>query len=158
VYYFLTGLPRTRTAWFSEYLPNCLHEGMEGCFTWNQYTDKLTGGDSSCCLMYFPIKDLFPESKIVIIERDMEEVVESLRGIDLFDDEVLSMLYESKDRLDDMQGLRVDYHSLDMEEIWTYLIGDGFNQGYTDILNKVNIQKINRNPDIKAFQSLLGEL
>lgn len=155
--YFLTGLPRTRTAWFSEFLPDCLHEGMSGCYSHKEYISKLVGGDSSCGLMYFPIRRYFHDAPIVIIERDFEDVVESLKAINLFNDNVLKELIEASHLLRKMNGLRVDYNNIDLEEIWNYLIGDGFDINRANEFSMRNIQKVNYKPDINAMVSFIGE-
>jgi hypothetical protein len=155
--FFVTGLPRSRTAWFSEWLPNCLHEGMEGCYTRTEYINKLKGGDSSSALMFFPLKDYFPDSPVVIVERDMNEVVSSLSKIGLFNDDIYKMLQESRRRLDKMDGLRVDYHNLNYEDIWIHLIGHGFDKHRTEIMKDMNIQKVNYKPNVEALISLVGE-
>ena len=154
--FFVTGLPRSRTAWFSEWL-ECLHEGMEGCYTRTEYINKVKRGDSSSALMFFPIKDFFPDSPVLIVERDMNEIISSLSKIGLFNDDVYKMLQESRRRLDKMDGLRVDFHKLDFEEIWNHLIGSGFDKHRTEIMNDMNIQKVNYKPNVEALQSLIGE-
>jgi len=153
--FFVTGLPRTRTAWFSEYLPNCLHEGMEGCYTKAEYVKKLIRGDSSSGLMFTAFQEWFPNAPTVIVERDIDEVFESMKSVGF--SETYPVLKEAKKRLNKVKGLRVDYYDLDFEQIWEYLIGDGFNREYTQMLDKVNIQKVNRNPDMNAIRSFFGE-
>ena len=130
---------------------------MEGCYTRTEYINKVTRGDSSSVLMFFPVKDYFPGSPVVIVERDMNEVVSSLSKIGLFNDDVYKMLQESRRRLDKMEGLRVDFHQLDFEEIWTHLIGHGYNRKRTEIMNEINIQHVNYQPNVPALKSLLGE-
>jgi hypothetical protein len=155
--FFVTGLPRTRTAWFSEWLPNCLHEGMEGCYTNYEYIRKLgDSGDSSCMLMFFNIEFNFPESPVVIVERDIDDVAQSLENIGLLHDTALYQLRYAKKYLDKMKGLRVDYENLDMKEIWNYLIGTPFDSERAMELEMKNIQKVNRNPDVQAMVSLIG--
>ena len=156
--YFLTGLPRSRTAWFSEFLPDCLHEGMNGCYTKQEYIYKLgVGGDSSSGLMYFPIHEFYPGARVVIVQRDIDEVIESLATTRFFDkDSNYSFLFDMSDRLDKMDGLRVDFHNLDLEEIWDYLIGGDFNKDRADKLNNMNIQKLDGQPNVEAMISFLG--
>ncbi len=130
---------------------------MEGCYSRYEYTSKVVRGDSSSGLMFIPFQDWFPDSKTMIIERPIDEVIESLKKVDLFSNPVYDMLLESQRLLNTLKGLRVDFHDLDFKQIWTYLIGDGFDKEYTEIMDKVNIQNINREPDVEALQSLVEE-
>ncbi len=155
--FFVTGLPRSRTAWFSEFLPNCYHECMEGCYTHADYLHKLVAGDSSSMLAFFPIRRYFPDAPLLIIERDLGDVIESLDKIDLFNADVLLMLEESERRLNEMSGLRMDFHDIDLREAWGHLIGDGFDEDRTRVFDMKNIQKVNKYPDIPAFNSFIGE-
>ena len=157
--YFLTGLPRSRTAWFSEWLPTCLHEGMNGCYSHNEYIKKLgSGGDSSSGLVYFPIERYFPHAPVVIVERDIDEVMESSIRIGRAIDDTYIALTDIQNRLKGLSGLRVDFHNLNLEEIWNHLIGHGFDNQRAIRMSLMNIQKIDKYLDIEAFKSFLGEL
>ena len=156
--YFVTGLPRSRTAWFSEWLPDCLHEGFEGCYTHKEYIKKLgKKGDSNSALMFFPIERYFPKAPVVIVERNFDEVIFSLEKIGLFNNDVYKAMEASCNRLKRMKGMRVDFHSLPLREIWEYLIGTEFNKKEAETLDKMNIQHVNYNPDVQAFNSFIGE-
>jgi len=154
--FFLTGLPRTRTAWFSEYL-DCFHEGIEGCSTYSEYVNKLgDSGDSSSLLMYFPLREYFPDSPLVIVERDIDDVCDSLENIGLFDDRVYWVLKQAQGLLNKMDGVRVDYNSLDIKGIWEYLTGMEFDKKRADEYEMRNIQKVNRHPDRKAWNQFIS--
>jgi hypothetical protein len=155
--FFVTGLPRSRTAWFSEYLPNCLHEGMVGCYTHEDYLGKLVNGDSSSLLVFFPLRRYFPDSPLVIVERDVDDIIESLKNIKIFNNASIPILKTMQKRLAGMDGLRVAFNNLDFEEIWDYLIGEGFDENRAKEFNMKNIQKVNRNPDRQALKHFLGE-
>ncbi len=155
--YFLTGLPRSRTAWFAEFLPDCLHEGMEGCRSRHEYVQKLgLQGDSSCALMYFPIADYFPEAPVVIVERDLDAVIDSLDSVGLFNNRVYVMLIDSLKRLNAMPGTRVDFEHLDLEEIWHILIGTELDYEHMARMDSINIQRVNYRPNVDAFNQLIG--
>jgi len=155
--FFLTGLPRSRTAWFSEFLPNCLHEGINGCRTRHEYVQKVgEGGDSSCALMFFNLADYFPKAPVVIVERDLDDVVDSLNSIGLFNDQVYFMLIQSLKRLNKMDGLRVEYEHIDLEAVWDRLIGTRMDYERTLDMDAINIQKVNYRPDIAAFNEFTG--
>jgi len=129
--FFVCGLPRSRTAWFSTFLTYkdkfCYHEGIDGCETIEDYKAKLgtDKGDSDTCLMLLDMNTLFPDAPKVIIERDVQECIESAS-------KMLSVyinpeyFYFGRDRLDKIDGLRISYDDINdrLEEIWNYLIPD----------------------------------
>ena len=156
--YFVTGLPRSRTAWFAEWLPNCQHEAMEGCYTRTEYINKVgDGGDSSCGIPFLPIHDYFPGAPVLIVHRDLDEVIWSLEKLGLYNAKAHEVLLETLRRLNKMEGMRVYYQKLDLEEIWNYLIGPGYDEKTTKELAAMNIQHVNHSPDAKALKSLIGE-
>ena len=156
--FFVTGLPRSRTAWFSKWLPNCLHEGIEGCSTHQEFIEKLGNkGDSDSALMFFPIDKYFSKSPVVIIERDFDDVINSLSVIGLMNDNVFEFMKVSQKRLDKMKGLRVPFDDLPLHDIWEYLIGTEFDSHEADKMNSTNIQHINYAPDFRAFTNFIGE-
>lgn len=87
--FFITGLPRSRTAWlsvlFSHGRSTCMHDGVK--FGRNDFAQALTSspldysGDSdSGLLIYWPtVCEMFPEAKWVIIKRDASACRESYR-------------------------------------------------------------------------------
>jgi hypothetical protein len=154
--FFVTGLPRSRTAWFSEWLPDCLHEGMTDCYTHSEYLHKLKRGDSSSGLVFFPLRSYFPDAPLVIIDRDVDDVAQSMEKIGLFNDYIYKMLKLSKLSLDKMSGMHVDFYKLDLRAIWEYLVGNGFDEERAHEFNSKNIQKINGNIDFKAAKSFIG--
>jgi hypothetical protein len=156
--FFVTGLPRSRTAWFARYLPNCLHEGIEGCFTHREFINKLGGkGDSDSALIFFPLERYFPRSPVVIVERDFDDVINSLSAIGLMNRGILDFMKESQRRLRKMKGMRVPFDNLPLCDIWEYLIGTEFDKQETSKMDSTNIQHINYTPDCQAFNSFIGE-
>ena len=156
--YFVTGLPRSRTAWFAKWLPNCLHEGIEGCSTHKEFIDKLGDkGDSDSGLMFFPVDRYFPKSPVVIVERDFDEVINSLSNIGLMNNDAYIFMKVAKNMLDKMDGMRVPFDDLPLQDIWEYLIGTEFNKKEAYDMGKINIQNVNYNPDWAAFRNFIGE-
>ena len=156
--YFVTGLPRSRTAWFSEWLPDCLHEGVEGCYTHREYIKKLgSKGDSNSSLMFFPIERYFPDAPVLIVERDFDEVMASLEKLGLFNDNVYEFMKESQKRLNSMKGMRVPFFDLPLQDIWEYLIGTEYDKQEAVRMDGIMIQRVNYNPDFQAFKSFIGE-
>jgi hypothetical protein len=87
--FFITGLPRSRTAWLANYLTtdktHCYHELIGECDSWQEYQDKLNKndkvyGDSSSGLI-FNIEhfiERYPNSKWICIRRPFADVIFSL--------------------------------------------------------------------------------
>ncbi len=163
--YFIAALPRSRTAWLAEFMTHgesyCFHEAMANCSTHAEVMNKLSGykhvGNSDSGLMFFPIKKYYPDSPVLIVERDLDEICDSLEKIGLFNDNAYRFLVECKRLLDKMDGRRVDFHAMNYKEIWEYLVGDGYDSERADRLDKINVQHINYNADIRSMNSLIGE-
>lgn len=89
--YFISGLPRSRTAWLATFLTHadsfCHHEATIGCDSMVSLKNALGKvpigthhiGDADPNLGLIPqsILDTFPRSKFVFIHRDLEECVDS---------------------------------------------------------------------------------
>jgi len=88
--FFITGFPRTRTAWLANFFTYgnsfCFHEAIKQC---NNITDlkdlfvstgKQYVGNSDSVIPFFAkrVNELFPQAKWVIIERDEQDVIKSL--------------------------------------------------------------------------------
>ena len=87
--YLITGLPRSRTAWLANYLTIgssfCYHEGLKECFDIGDLRmmkkAPYTGNsDSSAVFFVDEMKNLFPDMKIVIIDRNYQDVLYSLKN------------------------------------------------------------------------------
>ena len=142
--FFVLGLPRSRTAWLANFLTFdglfCHHEGINGCSTMSDYAEKIgKDGDSNTALAFFDIKDLFPDSKIIIIDNSIDAAVAFGRkqGNDIRE----SMKAEKK-ILDSMDGLHIDISEIDerLEEIWSYVTDKPFNKKRADMLKNFNVQ------------------
>lgn len=132
--FFITGLPRSRTAWFSAMFTAtddvfCYHDGLNGCKSLEEFKDKLSRrkepivGDSDSGLLLVDLDRHFPGCKKVLIRRDPEECKESL-------DEFLGK--EHADTIDacipfmNIHGaLEVDFEDIDsrIDEIYEYCTG-----------------------------------
>jgi hypothetical protein len=81
--YFVTGLPRSRTAWWSVLLSRpgaiCDHEGELLHGTNEDYLGLMSAGNSSALLLYYWRKafEAFPTAKWLILERDPQEALEA---------------------------------------------------------------------------------
>ena len=107
--------------------------------------------------MFFPIERYFPDAPVLIVERDFDEVVNSLQKVDLFNDDAYVVLKEAQRRLDKVIGMRVPFHALPLKDIWDHLIGTEFESQETSEMDNMNIQHINYTPDIQAYTSFIGE-
>lgn len=164
VNFFVLGLPRSRTAWLANFLTYgdkfCFHEGINGCRSIDEFKSKLgPNGDSGTSMMLFDMNALFPDAPIVIIERDPIHVIEYVKEtFDLCESEVL---YRAKEKLDKIDGLRIQYEDINnkLPEIWEHLIGEGFNKKRADMLIKLNIQVSDPYDfDLEATKELFNEV
>jgi hypothetical protein len=78
--FFITGYPRSMTAWLSVAL-DCAHErdgkSMEEFLKEIECGKQVGDSNSISSMFYAEIKERFPDSKWVIIEREKEECLES---------------------------------------------------------------------------------
>ncbi len=153
----ITGLPRSRTKWFSEYFTacgyKCLHEAINGCGTIEEYENKVKNvyGNSDSGIPFYPFK-----GKTVIIERDKVEVEQSLSRY--FDNVNVDNLVNM---LKPLTGLRIKFEDINerLREIHEYCVGDTFNKEIANRYKDMNIQV-----DMKKYKvsektmNLLGEL
>jgi len=141
--FFITGLPRSRTAWFSAFMTAsgfpCLHEGPNDCRTLKEYKNKVSNiSDSNTGLCFLNLTD---ERPLLIIHRKGYH-------IGMFDDVELRKL----------DGLHVNFDEIDerIEEIFTYLTGESINRSTYDLFKGLNITTmIEMNDD--AAKELLNE-
>ena len=107
----MLGLPRSRTAWLSQFLSYrdwfCAHEqlrymrNLDDVKSW--LSQPKTGTSETAAAPFWRlILKYAPETKFVIIRRPVHEVVESLMNVELFDEPKYdrSVLYENISRLD----------------------------------------------------------
>jgi len=160
--FFVIGLPRSRTAWLANFLTYgdhfCFHEGLNGCHSISEYKQKIAGcGDSGTGLMMFDMNTLFPDSPVVIIESNPGRSIDfMLKTYGAYEP---SLIYELWQKLDKIEGLRIRFEDINdrLEEIWTHLIGDGFDKRRADMLIKLNIQMVDPTDfDRDALNALFG--
>lgn len=82
-------------------------------------THKYTG-NSDCAIPFFGQ----PDGPLVIIERDIDEVANSLKRINLFNDDVYHGLINGKRLMVLLNGLKIKYHDINysLRDIWEYLV------------------------------------
>jgi hypothetical protein len=90
--YFILGLPRSRTTWLSVFLSQgniCYHEksmefrNLEELKLFCEQNPKCGISDTALLIHWKWIRQNIPEAKIVVIERDIKEVKQSLQDIGL---------------------------------------------------------------------------
>ena len=157
--FFITGLPRSRTAWFSAFFTGnnsfCYHEIIRVSNDFESVIDKLTNrkemyvgnSDSSLPIWMDKIDHILRDSPIVIIERDIEEVSNSLKTL-YKEYDYTKILDLTLERLEVVKKrynyISVDYNDLDhqtcLEDIWSYCIPNiPFDKDKFETLRTINI-------------------
>lgn len=162
--YFVAALPRSRTAWLSVFLSQsgtfCHHEGLNGCKTINDYLNKIgDGGDSSTGLMMIELNKLFPDSPVVIIEKNLKQLKRCIEWCDqTYGGSSRDSIYQFNEQMKDINGLRINQSDINerLPEIWRYLINETWKEKHS-ILKNFNIQSDPFNIDINAARELLNE-
>jgi len=132
MYFCITGLPRSRTAWFAAYFTacgvKCSHEAMRECDSIADYEEltKSIDGNSDSSVVLYPTTE-----KLVIIDRDKDDVIESL--IPIFGEQHKDSIVQTIDmmiaRMKKLDGLRVKFNDINdrLEEIHHYCIDAKYN-------------------------------
>ena len=143
--YFILGLPRSRTAWLANFLTYdgnyCHHEAINGCSSVDEYRNKISGcGDSTTNTLMFDYENDFPDSKIVIIHRDVKKSIEFAK--DAFKTDMTEMLEKANERLDVINGLHILFDDINdrLQDIWGYLFDSEFDEKRAGMLVNLNIQ------------------
>lgn len=127
--FFITGLPRSRTKWFSEYFTQCgapcIHEATGLCSDNDVYAlIEARVGISDTGLWTLDLANKYPYLPLVIIQRAPSEVKESLEAIGLPWDDMYTRALGTPRR-----ALLVNYEDIDarLEEIHMYCTDRPFN-------------------------------
>lgn len=152
--FFITGLPRSRTAWLANFFSTgdvfCWHEAMAGVGSQDEYWKRMRSpqatyvGNSDCGLFMGGYRKGCP---LVIIERDLDEVEEALfhKGFP----GTRSVLIESKEAMDEMVGLRIPFEDINdrLEEIHNTCVTTPFNEQRAEQLIKLRVELTEIVPD-----------
>jgi hypothetical protein len=166
--FFITGLPRSRTKWFSEYFTGlknvyCYHEALNGCESKDHFDIRMRApfakhvGNSDSGLMITDFQQRFM-APTVIIERDLDEVAESLSkqfGALLFEEgEGRKHLEKNKAQLDRLTGLRIPFDEIDerLQEIHEYLVPVPFDEEHAQTLINRRIQVDNLSVNLRSYR------
>lgn len=108
--FFIAGLPRSRTAWFSVFFGlngvECLHDPQNGCKTLAEYIGKIKDKAESGTGFYFTRPDAYyPDRKIVFIKQSGKKL-EKTKAI-------MPMADIIQRTLGEVAGLTVDFYEID---------------------------------------------
>lgn len=158
-YFFITGLPRSRTTWLSVLFTMgdsfCFHEGCKYAPDIKTYIKMLDErsesyvGDSSCApLIEADMPSEFDDAPLVVINRDPKQVLKSvLKMWPHVDAEVvqerLGYLSECLGKIE-RPHLSVDFEELEnistLREIWRHCLPDvDFDEGRASALQRISI-------------------
>jgi hypothetical protein len=142
----ITGLPRSRTSWFAAYLTHgdtfCHHEAIH--FGKPMFMPGYThiGNADSGYPMHPKWAEELGDHKVVVIHRDIDEVVASLAYVGVHDVRpVLNEIYHNMDRLD---GLHVAFEHINshLPEIHEY-IEVPYDEERAKLFLAMNIEPVN---------------
>jgi hypothetical protein len=143
--FFITGLPRTRSSWLSNFFTYkdsfCFHEAIHLCHSIGDMKPLFESvkephvGDSDAWLLFYQenIMEMFPDAKWVLIKRDFVSSFEALKNRyktePSFDLEALSILKHKLDMFEsDYSPLVIQYETLNdvdiCKRVWNYCLPD----------------------------------
>ena len=175
--FFITGLPRSRTAWLSTFFTGdncfCYHEILRVSNGFDDAIQKLLNrkeiyvgnSDSSLPIWMDKIDHVLQYSPIVIIERDMDEVTNSLTN--LFGDyDYTKFIDFTLERLEIIKKrynyISVDYNKLNeqlhLKMIWDFCVPNiPFDKDKFETLKTINIS-INKNSYMRSLMNEDGDI
>ena len=160
--FLILGLPRSRTAWLANFLTYdglfCYHEAINGCESIDEYKEKVQGkGDSNTGLMLFDFEKHFPDTKIIVIDSDINSAVRF--GREVFNTDIEIEMTIAKKRLDNIKGFHVKLEDINsrLREIWEYVSDTEFNQERANILIDLDVKVLDPfNIDLLAISKFKG--
>ena len=158
--FFILGLPRSRTAWFSVFLSqsgiHCYHEGINGCKNIDDYDDKIRGcGDSTTAFKY--INSRYDGRPTVIIDKNDIEFERCVAWCkESFGVDMRQEMTEQREQLLSIDGLHVSQSDIDasLPEIFEHLTGVDFLPRYAD-LSRLTITSSIDNIDINSLREFI---
>jgi hypothetical protein len=153
--FFVTGLPRSKTAWMSMYLSRgrhlCHHEltaqyGINKCLAFRHNPEICEGNSDSGLLVYYKeCIERFPYSPWINIIRDYDDVIKSAIKWGIPEPNIRFAIKQQRELREMMHGSRhyleipFDFNDLDLEEVCEH-VGLEYRQSHTDRMNQYNIQ------------------
>ena len=159
-YFFITGLPRSRTAWLSCFFTHgnvaCRHEALRhdlSALGLRKTLDETPGeyagdSDSALPLMAAQIGRMFPEAPVAVVRRSPTECRESLERVYGSEDLANLAVDQTLRGLDVLSGCmktrEFDYARLpaDLREMWEFLVpGEPFPEWRVNELLDLQIEQ-----------------
>ena len=165
--YLITGLPRSRTAWMAEFMPNCAHEPvgyMQKIEDLQQVYSDFDGVSDSGMGFWLGWILEHIKPRTVIIERPIEEVEASLMamGTKLPATNFCDLLLEELAKFHDHPlVMRVPFNALGnvrvMQKVWWHLLGAShpFDE---QRFERMNALKIETSPIIYVERTIMQEI
>ena len=178
--FFIIGLPRSRTCWLANFFTYgnsfCYHELSKICYSkpekFNLLVDTIKNNeaefvgisDSGLPIMLDSLMIKFPKAKIVVIERDKNEVVESLKSFlpknRLYKFDKTMLIDDMADCINILKGrhkcMTVSFNSLDdkkvVKQMWEYCVDTPWNDERFNMLDLMNVQ-VDNNKYLKELKA-----
>lgn len=156
--FFIVSLPRSRSCWLSTFLSYqtnlisrvCGHDLLVRCKSIAEFREQVEGVDGTCETALIEgwkvMREIWPKSRVVVIHRDLSDIVMSCRKLGLEPD--LGQLVQRKEMLDMLAaapGVK-NYSFSDLEsvdackEIFEYCLKLDFDANWWSLLQSKNIQ------------------
>ena len=155
----ITGLPRSRTAWFAAYFTatgnKCAHEPFAKCETEQDIENvkRKYVGISDSFMLFVPYS-----GKRVVIIRDEKAVKQSLfKGFGMDLDVSDRLISQASDILKYTEGLRVEFDDINdrLQEIHEYCVDTPYDEDIGNMFKNLNIQ-VNKLEFTEQFKELIG--
>lgn len=140
----ITGLPRTRSAWFSAYLTQgdtyCHHEATFHNSSMDIPMFANVGNSDSGYVLCKDWVENLGEHKVVVVHRSVDDVQSSLDKIGQTDTRWL--LEQMVPVLESLDALHIDFEDINkrIKEVHTYLEIPGYDPYRAALYSKMNIQ------------------
>jgi hypothetical protein len=149
--FFITGYPRSRTTWFSQFFTEmgvpCGHDRLGKENSLDEYLQSSeTIGDSDSGLLFFPnLNEIAPDAKVILIERDIGEVIKSLHNKygGAYDSSIPLLRIAFENFKQNTKHLHVRYEDINnrLQEIWEYVTDLPYDKDKAKALTMINIQE-----------------
>lgn len=147
--FFIAGMPRCRTAWFSAYLSaydgvTCHHERLNGMTSRGEFYKEMEApgciGNSDSGLFITDFQERWPDAPTVILLRDPVDCYYSLRNF-LKAEPSLELLNTQYERAKALNGLQVEHGDINerLVEIHEYL-GIPFDDGIANQFENLKVE------------------
>ena len=151
--FFIIALPRSRTAWLANFLTNdesfCFHYGI-----WKYGVDGIrakmlalpakTIGSSDTAAMFYMDKiiSVFPGAKIIAIDRNIDDIISSLRRCGLDESPNIELMESTFSNAKKFADIIIVYDDINImaDQIWEYVTRTECDMDRLEMLKGMNIQ------------------